>query len=85
MYLKRDTLFKLPKAKRLRSSIAALAMAGAASIPVASAQAEDVNEKCLSVKGIKEKIKCAQGKYIKFRDSVPKTGVETIEKLNKKK
>ena len=50
-----------------------------------SAQAEDVNEKCLSVKGIKEKIKCAQGKYIKFRDSVPKTGVETIEKLNKKK
>ena len=42
MYLKRDTLFKLPKAKRLRSSIAALAIAGAASIPVASAQAEDV-------------------------------------------
>ena len=50
-----------------------------------SAKAEDAKKKCIFVKGIKEKLKCVQGKYEDFRDSVPKTGVETMKKLNKKK
>ena len=28
--------------------------------------------------------KCVKEKYENFRENVPKTGVETIEKLNKK-
>ena len=49
-----------------------------------SAQAEN-KKKCIFVKGIKEKLKCAQERYKDFRDSIPKTGIETMEKLNKNK
>ena len=43
------------------------------------------NDKCINVKGVKEKLKCVKAKYENFRENASKTGVETIEKLNKKK
>jgi len=45
-----------------------------------SAQAEENKDKCLSVKGVKEKLKCIKGKYESWRESVPKTGAELLEK-----
>tara|TARA_B100000945_G_C20402439_1_gene608087 strand:- start:1782 stop:1985 length:204 start_codon:yes stop_codon:yes gene_type:complete len=48
-----------------------------------SVKADDKNKKCISTKGISEKIKCVKGKYENFRDTVPKTGIETFKKINK--
>ena len=50
-----------------------------------SVQADSDNTKCIKVKGLKEKMKCMKNKYESFRESVPKTGLETFEKINKKK
>ena len=42
--------------------------------------AEVSKDKCLSVKGIKEKVKCIKAKYENWRENVPKTGAEILEK-----
>tara|TARA_B100001167_G_C16493574_1_gene177844 strand:- start:19 stop:219 length:201 start_codon:yes stop_codon:yes gene_type:complete len=45
-----------------------------------SAQAQENKDKCLSVKGVKEKIKCIKDKYESWRESVPKTGADLLKK-----
>ena len=44
-----------------------------------SVQAEENKDKCLSVKGVAEKLKCMKGKYESWRESIPKTGKELLE------
>ena len=49
-----------------------------------SVQAEENKDKCLSVKGVVEKLKCMKGKYESWREGVPKTGIELLEKSKDK-
>ena len=49
-----------------------------------AALADEKNEKCISVKGISNKLKCVQGKYEGFRKNIPQTGVELKERIEKK-
>ena len=48
-----------------------------------SVQAEENKDKCLSVKGVTEKLKCMKDKYESWRESVPKTGEELLKKKKK--
>ena len=49
------------------------------------ANADKIDEKCIAVKGIAEKLKCVKGKYENVREKVPKTGIETYKKMKEKK
>ena len=49
------------------------------------ANADKIDEKCITVKGIAEKLKCVKGKYENVREKVPKTGIETYKKMKEKK
>tara|TARA_B100001741_G_scaffold116798_1_gene96271 strand:+ start:303 stop:503 length:201 start_codon:yes stop_codon:yes gene_type:complete len=48
-----------------------------------SVQTSESNNKCFSIKGVEDKLKCLKEKYENFRKNVPKTGVETYKKLKK--
>ena len=48
-----------------------------------SVQAEENKDKCLSVKGVTEKLKCMKDKYESWREGVPKTGEELLKKKKK--